>query len=341
MASSYTAGPAGTREFRGNAGELDHLLGKMDYHSAWKSPESFYRHVNDMDVRKAWTKSGWDQGNISFYGTESMAAAMKLAQDGWKEGAEDIQRMISKIKAKRPSSPKLAKYGVSGVTPNVPRAVSGNILNMRQPDPDKLRKKPVITILAEMGANCGVSHTAISNRAAAVAAVIDELESSGYACEVISVASSKGGWGGEKDFISAISVKVKESNQPVDLIRMAFSLGHAGMFRRLMFADWGTSVTCERGLGRSLGHGGAFDSRADMFKEKQIYVLPSADDHPSYFKDAESTLNIGVPYLIEELRQQGCPAFKNLDEWKAPGQKKKKFSEPDDDDDVDDVDDDF
>ena len=329
-----------SEEFRGDAEDIDRLLPTLDYHSAWSTPEKFASHIENLSKKEAWQDSGWTSGE-DFTGTKDMAEAISLAREGWKEGAEKIERLRGRISAMYPKSPRLVAYGIAGATPNVPRAIAGNLFNMRVHDAAKSRKKPVITLLSEMAANCGVDKNMISNRAAVVAAVIDQIESSGYSCEVISTASSKPGfWSGKKEFTSAVTIRVKESHQPVDVVRMAFPLGHSSIFRRMMFADWGTSKSCQAGLGSGLGSGTVFDEdeHAEYLEEKQIYLIPSAGSGlGKYFKTDELASTDGLALIIQSLKDQGCPAFRDAPEWeeqeKPDADSDVEPDYPDDDDD--------
>lgn len=299
-----TTGPFG--KIIGDAKQITDLIPGKSYSSVWETPESFSRYIENLKQKDAWDDSAWENVK-SFAGTEDMPEAIDLMKNGWHEGADMISKLRDSIQASKPQAPKFIRYGMAGSTPNVPRAVAGNILNMRAQDLDKARRRPVITLISNMAANCGVSADAITNRAAVVAALIDEIESAGYACEVIATAPSAGGWGGGSGFTAATSVLVKNSNQPVDTVRLAFSLGHASMFRRMIFADWETEPLCEDGLGRSLGH--SSDNELEGNPEKGIYIIPSAEGCAFKFATPEKAMTEGLAHIIDSLKAQGCPAF--------------------------------
>lgn len=243
------------KEYNGDAKELETYLPGFTYLSAWSSPEKFVRYVKTLRRKDAWQDAGWDKGNPEWYGSETMEEAIALAESGWKEGVDQLEKTRNRVLSANPLLPKPIKYGIAGVTPNVPRAVSGNILNMRQPDMDKSKRRPVLTLICNMSANCGVSSSAITNRAAVVAAIVDQIEVAGFSCEVITTATSRGGgFAGSSGFSAAISVVLKRSDQAVDLSKLAYGLGHASFFRRLIFADKGSAKICKDGLGSGLGY---------------------------------------------------------------------------------------
>lgn len=296
----------------GNALELDDLIPGMDYHSVWDNPESFTRHIESIDKRKAWHDGGWEGGS-GFSGTSSMAEAIVLSKNGWTEGADKIEKARSVILGRHPVLVKAVRYDIAGSVANVPRAISGNPLNMKALDLAKSRRRPVITLLSSMSANCGVDADAISNRAAVVAALIDYIETLGFSCEVIAVAPTLGGstWydgeGGHnyKGYKACTSVYVKNSNQPVDITRLSFGLGHASMFRRMIFADWGIAQVLKPALGRGLGR----SLECEVLSDKGVYVIPSAEDLSHLFGDLETAATQGMDELIKSLARQGCPCF--------------------------------
>lgn len=302
----------------GNAEEISqYILPGYKYSSTWSSPEAFARYIESKGKNAAWHKGGWEHGE-DWSGTKDMDTALKMVREGWREGGEQVERLRERIEANSPQSTRLIKYGIAGTNPSVPRAVAGNLFNMRVPDLTRSRKRPVITLVSNMAANCGVDARQITNRAAAVAAIVDKIESSGYSVEVISTATTKGSefsWSGTSDpsYTSAVSVVVKRSDQPVDTIRLAYGLGHASMFRRLVFADWGTEPSAERGLGRGLGsHMEMLVPKDDEFDVKGIYTLPSAEKHGEYFDSEERSMTDGLNYLMGNLKEQGCPAFAKI-----------------------------
>lgn len=296
-----------TKHIVGNAKEIVDLIPGFTYHSAWDSPEAFARHIEALNKEEAWCRAGWEEGG-DFTGTNNMKEAITLAAEGWREGADRIEGFRDKILAMKPTHLKTIKYSLAGAYPDVVRAISGNPINMRVPDWARSRRRPVITLLSDMAANCGVNKDAITNRASVVAAIIDQIEAAGYACEVIATAPTKGSmWGGDGGYTALTSVLVKKTNQPVDLIRLSYGLGHASMFRRLIFADWGIHPANKVGLGSSLGSHKNFDK--EYLNDKGIYVIPSAEGHSEKFKTEEIASIEGMKFIINSLKAQGCSAF--------------------------------
>jgi hypothetical protein len=296
----------------GNATELNHLFPPSKSNKAhrafWASPEVFASHVSAIKDR--WHDSAWDRSDSEWHGTKTFEEAVNLARSGWKEGVNKIDRVSRFVSAMSPTAPRIVKYGVTGAYPNIARAIAGDPINMRLPDLVRSRRRSVITLISNMGCNWTIGSDCFINRAAAVASLVDQLETAGYACDVIAYTNSQGF--GHKTFDSTVAVQVKNSNQPVDLPRLAFGLGHTAMFRRLVFAEWGGDNFCED-LGEGLGFTGKLVHSEEM-RDRNIFIIPSAGEKPDYFKTEKATLNEGLPWIKERLAEQGFPGFKRKDE---------------------------
>src|ERR1041385_1938979 len=83
----------------GDAPNITRLLGHepvkdKTYYSSWSSPEVFARHIQDMDGNASWYRfdNVWQDANESFSGVSSIAQALDLCRNGWKEGGETVER---------------------------------------------------------------------------------------------------------------------------------------------------------------------------------------------------------------------------------------------------------
>jgi hypothetical protein len=309
---------------RGDALYLERYVPGTHHASCWESPESFAKYIESLNKSNAWHPSGWEEGD-DFSGSRSMGQTIEQCRYGWPEGAEAAAKIRDRVLAENPVRKEPVKYGIAGSFPNVPRAIAGDPMNMRVMDATKTKKKPVITLVSNMSCPWYVSAKTISNRAASVAAVVDQIEAAGYCCEVVAVATTCSGYGGDKGFISTVSVLVKPSHQPVDIGRLAFGLGNSGMFRRMVFADWGSERTCEK-LGHCLGHVYELQPSED-FRDKNIYFLPQMSQS-DMFETPEKCATEGVAYLLDSLAEQGCPAFKTRVVVKKEDGPKKKVRWP-------------
>lgn len=290
----------------GDGLDLEHTFPGQSFLSAWDTPEAFARHIEKIDQNKVWNTDPWTENDPSFYGV-SMRDTLKLAKEGWEQGAYRVERLSGLILAASPIIKRPVQYGIVGAVPSVPRAVAGNPLNMKKMESAISRRRPVITLVSDMSANCGTNHTAITNRAAVVCAMIDHIEAAGFATEVITVGLTRGGYGGQEGYKVLTSIKIKESTHSVDIKRLAFSLGHVGMFRRMVFADWFNEPSAKAGLGHNLGS--VYKLSLDGLAEKNVFIIPSAEGNGQLFASEEKATKEGLKYLIDALKKQGCPAF--------------------------------
>lgn len=284
----------------GDSKELDTYLPDLSYHSTWSSPEKFAAHIENIPKSDIWQPAGWEDNDDGFYGGK-LSEALTLARTGWTEGTETVEKFRNFISSSHPLMPTPSKYGIVGATPDVPRAIAGNIFNMKAIDLRKSHRRPVLTIVSNMAAPWYINKNTITNRAAVVAAIIDQIEAKGFSCEVITTAISAHG-----KFTAGTSVILKQSSQPVDIGRLAFGLGHVGMFRRLMFCDRGGHKEC-RDIGSGLGS--SYNKFPDNGYEKDIYYLPSVADAEHAFETEELSSTKGLDFLIKSLQDQKCPAF--------------------------------
>lgn len=300
-------GPEGPFTEVGDAPQLREFLPSLGkghfFHSAWSSPEQLAKHIRSADRSQEWGDSGWD-GTEAFTGTKTMEEALDMAENGWAEGIDKVFRLRADILAKNPIRMQPVKFGIAGATPDVPRAIAGNIFNMRIPDMSKSKRRPVITLVSNMTANCGVEKEMITNRAAVVAAIIDRIETAGYAVEVVSTAMAQSG-----KFKAATSVIVKEAGHAVDTGKLAYGLGHSSFFRRLVFASWSGDKRCQD-IGYGLGI--PFEPAQGELAEKNIFILPSSQYKRELFKTEELAGKEGLEMLVQRLANQKCPAFADI-----------------------------
>jgi hypothetical protein len=158
------------------------------------------------------------------------SACVRMAQDGWLEGAAKVQEAL---KSFTPATPKPdTKTDFYGFRPHVPRFCAGAPDNMiRHTRTDALMGSGnVITLAVPVNALAMVSAKGMSNFGVAVAQYVNQMETEGKRVEVIGMMVSE--VSGQR---CAHSWIVKRAEQPMDLAVVAFSIGHPGMFRRLGF----------------------------------------------------------------------------------------------------------
>jgi len=164
--------------------------------------------------------------------TASWRAAKDLAAAGWDEGREKVAANLADIftsGAAELSNGAAVEYAVGGAYPDVPLYVAGEVCHMVN-DGEQLGEKPIIKFLINASASCNISADSIANRGAAVAALVDQIESGGTRCEIwVTFATRKGGK------FYAPMVCAKRAGEPLDIDVVAFTMGHPAMLRRVLF----------------------------------------------------------------------------------------------------------
>ena len=255
-----------------------------------------YADMADMPLHarkpdSAWDDTSWDE-DIKFRGG-TMAQAISLARHGWLEGAEQAVALHAGVQATIPTRRKLARYDVAGAVPSIPRALAGNPMGMRRMTARETAQRPIISLVCDICVSSSFPAEDMLRHAAAVAAVVDLLEESGFRCAVLVVARVT------SRVNSEIVVCLKQPEQPLNLSVLAYGLGHPSMFRRLMFSVWQSEKDCEP-LGYGLG---------------SVHRLESAPELGTYTIGAASRAGDGVKapkrfrHILRELELQGCPGI--------------------------------
>lgn len=286
----------------GDAPELEAILPKLAGRTEtlslalFSSPENLADHVAALvtDDARDWT-------GYVFANNGHIPGGLEKARHGWQEGAERVARMRDKINLSHPTAKRLARYSVAGAVPSVPRAVAGNPMHMKTHTSADTKRRPVVTLVVNMSGNCNIPDHVFTNRAGVAAAIIDMIEATGYSVHLIAAAPSA-----REGFRQCVAVTVKEPNQPVDLPRLAFAVGHPEMFRGLVFATVAGNRFNEP-LGRSMGYAIDFDTATAA--QTSTYVLPSVHATQHVFASEESAETEGLQHALKALAEQGCPGF--------------------------------
>ena len=166
-----------------------------------------------------------------WYGTPDFPAALNLALNGWTD-AETKARTLSSVLFNKVSSLVEHDYPVSDI-----EGVDIEMGAYTRGEPEcwtrfeKVMEEgegKIARIVFNGFFSAGINHDVIIARGAAVAALVDLLEYSGTRCEVIY----------HCPFNDPIHFRtlIKSADQPLDLSRLMFAVGHPSMFRRIMFS---------------------------------------------------------------------------------------------------------
>lgn len=263
-------------EFREEFESIETLLKTLDNRKQNKSMENCYSSKKNSE---------------DFTGTESYEEAIRLFREGDKEKYNLIQQDLrTSAKIKTSLLPKRqVKTGVVGYAPNVPNALMGLPNSMIYTEKVKMKSK-VVSILYSNTEHCGTSVEKFVKSGVALLNTINALELSGYRVEVKLV------------FFNAICcdeklrafVKIKNYNEHLDLLKMAFPLANPSMFRRFGFR-WLETVPCEISGSWYWAYGSP-NSDEDLSKDNIIYLTMGKIENCHY--DAEKIIKNNFKKLV-------------------------------------------
>ena len=184
----------------------------------------------------------------SFQGVKNYEEALGYLRNGYQP---TVERLREKLNIKDPGQKRISfTNNVVGAAPVVPLALKG-VPNCMIDTKMKQIKCKVIDVYYDMTCSCGTeSEDIIKNGQKLLGAILD-LEHQGYRFNIYALQTYSNSSGAD-----ILAVKIKSSNQPLDLKRMSFPLTHTAFFRVIGF-DWyskfpkGTYRSC---YGHALGY---------------------------------------------------------------------------------------
>ena len=218
----------------------------------------------------------------SWEGVKTYDEALTFLRNGYQP---TVSKLREKLKVSDPGQKRITfSNNIVGSAPIVPLAMKGVpncMIDMRM----KQIKCKVVDIYYDMTCSCGTdSEQIIENGQKMLGAILD-LERQGYRINLYAVQTYS-----DASSVDMLAVKIKSSNQPLDLKRMSFPLTHTAFFRVIGF-DWYSRFPKGKyrgGYGRALGY--TYDDRElkefanKMFGYNAIYIagskiLRQSEDH--------------------------------------------------------------
>ena len=248
------------------------------YHTHRRTFSSLDEFVKASQAPKSrhWMQEFQSQrkGQKDWFGTSNFEAAIQLANEGWTKGRQMVDANIKEIfdtGAATTADALYRSYDLAGALPDVPLYCAGEMECMYNTGDDHRAQKPVMRLWVCVEVNCGVDASTMINRAAAVSALVAELESQGHSLEVSAIFGC--GNHATKDMYHW-TVELKQAGQMLSLDDIAFGLGHPAMQRRINFAiaesdDW---VASHSGGEYQRGYGCAIGLREGQIPDDVIYL---------------------------------------------------------------------
>lgn len=203
-------------------------------HKKYKINIEAYGSANEVaeDCKRRKRKSGgWEEPDCGDWaGVENYDEALGLLRNGYQPAVKSLK---DKLKIGLQGNGKRMSFqnSVQGFTPVVPLALKGvpnSMVDMRI----KPIKNKVIDVYYDMTVHCGVKSKKIHENGENVLGAILELEAQGYKFNLYAMQTYS-----DENSSDVLVVKIKSSNQPLDIKRMSFPLTHPAFFRVIGF-DW-------------------------------------------------------------------------------------------------------
>jgi hypothetical protein len=219
--------------------------------------------VSDLIATFDGREPNYVSADSTWSGAASNQQAIEILRNGWTHGRQTVDRVAGRLES---SLQQVAKdlvqemtYDVAGAYPDMGRFFEGEPECMVQFVPtDDVTVGQVTRILVDCGASQRYSADWMTERAAAIAALVQVLSMVGKSVEI---------WVASPVTFSANDKKqdtlvcVHQAGQTVNVDSIAFALGHPAMLRRLIFdvrcddtMSYGADVATRSGLGRTCEH---------------------------------------------------------------------------------------
>jgi hypothetical protein len=200
----------------------------MYYHREFADADEFIREATETKNEEGW--NFFDSLKLaerdSFYGCANVEDAKRLAKFGWPEGRLAVEAMKVRIESRlgRHGRTFQCRWDVEGAVVDVGAYVSGEPECMVTFDEVETEKVGFVDIHFSAAVSAAVSTNEMIRNGAAIAALIDALESMGKRVRLRWERSSSKQPGKNLAPLISLSVVLKEYDQPLDLDRVAFFL---------------------------------------------------------------------------------------------------------------------
>lgn len=187
--------------------------------------------ITPMFASKSGGAHSMREGDESWAGTKTWDEARRLMKSGWAEKAKELESQLSKELNKEPTQVMRQKsvYDVVGGNCSVPRYLQGVPTSMIRQVRTPVKQKTV-TVNYNLTFNGNTSEKELIENAVKCLAYVKRLEDSGTRVN-LNVFFVTGL--GHRAF--AYVVPIKKTGERLSLAKMAFTLCHPAMFRRIMF----------------------------------------------------------------------------------------------------------
>lgn len=243
------------------------------YSLTFDSLGDFWKYITETPFNETfrWSRHDSVDNSYSFTQTHSFDEAVDLFHKGWSTMATRLDKELKLQYKPAPVNKRVMVNSVAGFQAIVPLYLAGVPTSMVNTKIVPVKQK-VLNIVKLINYNCSIKTETIVNESIKALTVVKRLEQQGYRCNLYIGWGDSGRHGAGREIVTKI--KIKSSNEKLNISKLAFPLVHPSMLRRLLFRllEVYPNVTSEfrSGYGYPIG----YDTMKKAFADCQI-VLPS------------------------------------------------------------------
>lgn len=219
--------------------KFNKVNGKPCYSVGFKTISEFEKYITTQPVNSAF-QGRKSRNNListkwgsSFSGTESFEEAVDLLHNGWQDKSQELVKKLKVVE--RDMAPVMKQQrviGVAGYQPIVPLFLMGVPAAMASTKMQPVKRK-VVTVVKSIGYPASTSTSQWTEQSVKALSVVKKLESNGYRVNVDVIDGGYDNTNGGTYY--TCRVRVKNANERLNISKMAFSLCHPSIERRLFF----------------------------------------------------------------------------------------------------------
>lgn len=260
--------------------------GTQTFVTKFPSMTSFLDYIDNNDtvdgvlsIIQGYASSGELHSHKSDYRTQewtmtnNYSAAIKLAKEGWKEGAVEVKSKLDVLIPRFTKEATRSKLDVSGANVSVPAYLNGNPRQMWNRK-KVMKKAKVLDVNKVIDIPWFNSPEKLIEWNTNALAVVYALEKAGYACNINIVAGHA-----HSETQEIVYIRVKNANERLNIMKLAFPMCHPSMLRRLVFRYNEVTDTNQYSIPGKLdsfyGHAvndEVYEAMLQMDENKEIYI---------------------------------------------------------------------
>jgi hypothetical protein len=252
--------------------------------------------AGNSDARRSYRDSS-HTGSEGFSGTRDWEHAEQLALHGWDEGITEVDKYRSSIvdalsKVREIDlTDQYIDYDVAGAFVDVGLYMEGEPECMGEICETNTSRARVIDLHINLSAACHVDEGVIRNRGAALAALVDVIEEMGIRVGVYAVQAVD-----QNGSEMYIKVCVKKPEQPMQVDRVAFAIGHPSALRRMMFGLMEYDANLGSGYGRPA-------EVASILRDPRGVYIPGIKQDSGSFSSVKASTEWVIGVLKDNLHR--------------------------------------